>query len=152
MATKKTDTTVDTATMNVWQKLLAARIEFLRRGVTKSGVNLHAEFKYFELEDIVPVAIKIFSNFNCIFLTSFPDGKAVGRFINLDNLDEQVVVEFTTRSIAEPSKFRMNEVQSLGAEITYMRRYLYFHILRKPDPGSFFRYKFRLCGFIDCRA
>ena len=47
MATKKTETTVDTATMNVWQKLLAARIEFLRRGVTKSGVNLHAEFKYF---------------------------------------------------------------------------------------------------------
>ncbi len=37
MATKKTETTVDTATMNVWQKLLAARIEFLRRGVTKSG-------------------------------------------------------------------------------------------------------------------
>ena len=56
MATKKTEATVDIATMNVWQKLLAARIEFLRRGVTKSGVNLHAEFKYFELEDIVPVA------------------------------------------------------------------------------------------------
>lgn len=60
MATKKTETTVDTATMNVWQKLLAARIEFLRRGVTKSGVNLHAEFKYFELEDIVPVATRDF--------------------------------------------------------------------------------------------
>lgn len=137
MATKKTETTVDTATMNVWQKLLAARIEFLRRGVTKSGVNLHAEFKYFELEDIVPVATEIFSNFNCVFLTSFPDGKAVGRLINLDNLDEQVVVEFTARSIAEPSKFRMNEVQGLGAEITYMRRYLYFLILDVVEADAF---------------
>ncbi len=137
MATKKTETTVDTATMNVWQKLLAARIEFLRRGVTKSGVNLHAEFKYFELEDIVPVATEIFSNFNCVFLTSFPDGKAVGRFINLDNPDEQVVVEFTARSIAEPGKFRMNEVQGLGAEITYMRRYLYFLILDVVEADAF---------------
>lgn len=137
MATKKTEATVDTATMNVWQKLLAARIEFLRRGVTKSGVNLHAEFKYFELEDIVPVATEIFSNFNCVFLTSFPDGKAVGRFINLDNPDEQVVVEFTARSIAEPGKFRMNEVQGLGAEITYMRRYLYFLILDVVEADAF---------------
>lgn len=137
MATKKTETTVDTAAMNVWQKLLAARIEFLRRGVTKSGVNLHAEFKYFELEDIVPVATEIFSNFNCVFLTSFPDGKAVGRFINLDNPDEQVVVEFTARSIAEPGKFRMNEVQGLGAEITYMRRYLYFLILDVVEADAF---------------
>ena len=137
MATKKTEATVDIATMNVWQKLLAARIEFLRRGVTKSGVNLHAEFKYFELEDIVPVATEIFSNFNCVFLTSFPDGKAVGRFINLDNPDEQVVVEFTARSIAEPGKFRMNEIQGLGAEITYMRRYLYFLILDVVEADAF---------------
>ena len=137
MTTKKTETTIDTATMNVWQKLLAARIEFLRRGVTKSGVNLHAEFKYFELEDIVPVATEIFSNYNCLFLTSFPDGRAIGRLINLDNTEEQVVVEFTARSISEPSKFRMNEVQGLGAEITYMRRYLYFLILDVVEADAF---------------
>lgn len=137
MTTKKTETTIDTATMNVWQKLLAARIEFLRSGVTKSGVNLHAEFKYFELEDIVPVATEIFSNYNCLFLTSFPDGRAIGRLINLDNTEEQVVVEFTARSISEPSKFRMNEVQGLGAEITYMRRYLYFLILDVVEADAF---------------
>jgi len=136
MATKKTET-VETATMNVWQKLLAARIEFLRRGVSKSGVNMHAEFKYFELEDIVPVATEIFSTYNCLFVTSFPDGKAVGRLINLDNAEEQVIVEFTSRSIAEPGKFRMNEVQGLGAEITYMRRYLYFLILDVVEADAF---------------
>lgn len=137
MATKKAETTIDTATMNVWQKLLASRIEFLRRGVSKSGVNLHAEFKYFELEDIVPVATEIFSTYNCLFVTSFPDGKAVGRLINLDNAEEQVVVEFNARSIAEPGKFRMNEVQGLGAEITYMRRYLYFLILDVVEADAF---------------
>lgn len=137
MATKKAEATIDTTTMNVWQKLLAARIEFLHRGVSKSGVNLHAEFKYFELEDIVPVATDIFCKFNCLFVTSFPEGKAVGRFINLDNTEEQVVVEFNARSISEPAKFRMNEVQGLGAEITYMRRYLYFLILDVVEADAF---------------
>ncbi len=137
MTTKKTETVIDPTTMNVWQKLLAARIEFLRRGVTKSGINLHAEFKYFELEDIVPVATEIFSNYNCLFLTSFPDGRAIGRLINLDSTEEQVIVEFNARSISEPSKFRMNEVQGLGAEITYMRRYLYFLILDVVEADAF---------------
>lgn len=132
---KKLD--IDPATMNVWQKLLAARIDFLKQGVTKSGINMHAEFKYFELEDIVPTATEIFSRYNCLFVTSFPDGKAVGRLINLDNAEEQVVVEFNSRSIAEPAKFRMNEVQGLGAEITYMRRYLYFLILDVVEADAF---------------
>jgi len=135
MATKKSE--IDTATMNVWQKLLAARIDFLKRGVTKSGVNLHAEFKYFELEDIVPVATEIFATYNCLFVTSFPDGKAIGNLINLDNVSEKIEVSFNTRSIAEPGKFRMNEVQGLGAEITYMRRYLYFLILDVVEADAF---------------
>lgn len=126
---KKTETHIDTTTMNVWQKLLKVRAEFLAKGVKKSGFNLHAEFTYFELKDIVPVAQELFEKYNCMFLTTFPDGKAVGKFINLDHTDESITVEFNTRSISEPAKFRMNEVQGLGAEITYMRRYLYFLIL-----------------------
>lgn len=124
MATK-----IETATLNAWQKLLKARQDFYKKGVKQSGINMHAEFSYFELKDIVPVATEIFSSLNCIFHTSFPNGKALGQFINLDNPEEIVTVEFETRSIAEPAKFRMNEVQGLGAEITYMRRYLYFLIL-----------------------
>lgn len=131
------ETNFDTATMNVWQKLLASRIDFLKSGVSKSGINMHAEFKYFELEDIVPMATSIFSKYNCVFVTSFPDGKAVGKLINLDNTEEEVVVEFNARSIAEPAKFRMNEVQGLGAEITYMRRYLYFLILDVVEADAF---------------
>lgn len=132
---KKVD--IDTASMNVWQKLLSSRIDFLKKGVTKSGINMHAEFKYFELEDIVPTATGIFASYNCLFVTSFPDGKAIGRLINLDNPSEEVVVEFNARSIAEPAKFRMNEVQGLGAEITYMRRYLYFLILDVVEADAF---------------
>lgn len=44
--------------MNVRQKLAKARLQFLNQKVKKSGKNMHLEFKYFELEDIVPPAIR----------------------------------------------------------------------------------------------
>ena len=139
--TKKAEaTTIDNesiAAMNIWQKLIAARQEFLRKGVTKSGVNLHAEFKYFELEDIVPTATEIFAKYHCVFLITFPENKAIGKFVDIDKPDDCITVEFTARQIAEPGKFRMNEIQGLGAEITYMRRYLYFLILDIVEADAF---------------
>lgn len=114
--------------MTVTQKLAEARIRFLEGGVQKSGVNLHAEFKYFELEDIVPAAMKIFNDLRLLFLVTFQNDVAFGQLFDLDS-DGVVTVSFPMRSIAEPAKFRMNEVQGLGAEITYMRRYLYMLIL-----------------------
>lgn len=137
MATKKTTEPIESSTLNIWQKLLMSRMDFYKEGVKKSGINTHAEFKYYELEDIVPVATEIFYKYNCLFLVSFPDGKAVGKLINLDNTEETIVVEFNSRSIAEPGKYRMNEVQGLGAEITYMRRYLYFIILDVVEADEF---------------
>ena len=124
--TKKTEAVT---TYNIYKKLQLARQDFFNEGVKKSGINTHAEFKYFELEDIVPVASKIFEKYNCLFLVTFPEDKAVGRFINLDNIEEELIVECKTTQIAEPGKFRMNEIQALGANITYMRRYLYFLLL-----------------------
>ena len=56
----KTQTVVSNpAELNVWAKLLKARQMFLEASVKKSGINRHLEFKYFELEDIVPTATSI---------------------------------------------------------------------------------------------
>ena len=52
--------TTNTKTENVYQKLLKARATFLNSEVTKSGKNMQLAFKYFELDDIVPIATKIF--------------------------------------------------------------------------------------------
>ena len=61
MAQPKTPEQHPAAEMNVWMKLLVARQKFLEAGVKKSGINRHLEFKYFELEDIVPVITPIAS-------------------------------------------------------------------------------------------
>lgn len=47
---------VDYSTLNACQKLQIARSKFLQAGVKKTGKNIHLEFMYFELQDIVPSA------------------------------------------------------------------------------------------------
>lgn len=124
MATKKE--TVATEGMNVYQKLAAVRNEILHIDVKKSGVNLHAEFTYFELEDIIPIAEPIFHKYGLIYLTTFENGNGYGKVVDMDNPSEVIIFTAPMVFIAEPAKFRMNETQGLGAVITYMRRYLYF--------------------------
>lgn len=122
--------------MNLLQRLLFARRDFLAAAVKKSGKNIHAEFEYYELKDIVPTATELFCKYNLLFTTSFPEGIARGRLFNLDS-DEFIDFEFPSRSISEPAKFRMNEVQGLGAEITYFRRYLYMLLFDIVDADGF---------------
>lgn len=115
--------------LNIYQKLQKVRTDFKNSVITKSGINTHAEFKYFELQDIIPTATDICNQNNCMWLMNFANNTARGELVNLDNLEEKLVFEAPLVQIAEPSKFRMNEVQALGASITYLRRYLYFVLL-----------------------
>ena len=127
--TEKTPAPVDTSTMNVWVKLLKVRSEFYAEGAKKTGKNLHAEFKYFELEDIVPVAAPLFAKYGLLLIPTFVNGNAVAQIINIDEPDETIEFIIPLQFIAEPGKFRMNEVQGVGAVVTYYRRYLYMVVL-----------------------
>lgn len=68
--------------MNVRQKLAKARLYFLNQKIKKSGKNMHLEFKYFELEDIVPPAIRIFARVGLTTNIEFTDDKAVMNVFN----------------------------------------------------------------------
>ena len=127
--TEKTPAPVDTSTLNVWAKLLKVRSEFYAEGAKKTGKNLHAEFKYFELEDIVPVAAPIFAKYGLLLIPTFVEGNAVAEVINIDDPHEKINFTIPLQFIAEPAKFRMNEVQGVGAVVTYYRRYLYMVVL-----------------------
>lgn len=139
MATKKAEevATLDLATMNVWAKLLAVRSEFYEVGTKKSGKNLHAEFMYFELEDIVPIAEPLFKKYGLLLVPSFTDGNATARIVNVDNAEEHIDFVIPLIFISEPGKFRMNEVQGVGAVVTYYRRYLYMVVLDLVESDGF---------------
>ena len=132
--------TTTTKTVNVYQKLLKARTMFLASNTQKSGKNMQLAFKYFELDDIVPVATKIFEEVGLISLVSFEGDKAVMQILNTDNPDESAT--FTAPfAVLEPivsntGKKATNEMQALGSSITYMRRYLYMIALDICEPDE----------------
>lgn len=125
--TKKT-TTVKPG--NVYQKLIQARLAFMEGGVEKTGKNMFMSFKYFELEDIVPRATKIFNDIGLLPVVRFEDGQAKMDVINTDNPEEVVTFTAPFDKIEpiisnEKGTKATNSMQALGASITYMRRYLY---------------------------
>ena len=136
MPTKKTDetATVDYTSMNAMQKLQIARVEFLNAGVKKTGKNISLEFKYFELEDIVPVAEAIFGKVGLLMVPTFGKEYASAKVYNCDDRGEEPIVfeaPFTQIApiISNSGKAVTNEMQALGSSITYMRRYLWQLVL-----------------------
>ena len=136
----KMATANETKKMNVYQKLLKARAMFLNGGATKSGKNMNLSFKYFELDDIVPIATNIFEELGLISIPNFTSDTATMTIVNTDDGEDRV--EFTAPFnqiapiISNAGKVVTNEMQSLGASITYMRRYLYMIALDICEPDS----------------
>lgn len=127
--------------MNVRQKLAKARLYFLNQKVKKSGKNMHLEFKYFELEDIVPPAIRIFARVGLTTNIEFTDTAAVMNVFNTDNPDE-APIPFTVPYrevkpiISNQGKEVTNPMQALGSSITYLRRYLWMTVLDITEPDD----------------
>lgn len=139
MATTAKET--KTANLNVYQKLLKARAMFLESDVQKTGKNMHLSFKYFELDDIVPTATRIFSEVGLIPVVNFTSDIATMTVVNTDNPEEVIpfVAPFNQIApiVSNAGKQATNEMQALGSSITYMRRYLYMIALDICESDSF---------------
>ena len=130
----KMATTNTPNTMNVYQKLLKARVAFLGANAKKSGKNMTLAFKYFELDDIVPIATKIFEEVGLISVVSFCDEIARLTIINTDKGEECIC--FTAPMVISEGNKAVTPVQALGATITYYRRYLYMMALDICEPDE----------------
>ena len=108
--------------MNAMRKLQIARVKFLNAGVKKSGKNISLEFKYFELEDIVPVAEGIFAEVGLLMVPTFGKEYASAKVYNCDDRDEEPIISNSGKAVT-------NEMQALGSSLTYMRRYLWQLVL-----------------------
>lgn len=128
--TAKKTTEQATETMNVYQKLMTARSKFLEAGVQKSGKNMKLKYKYFELDDIVPIATPIFQELHLIAITSFTDTVASLTVVNCDSPEQSITFTSPMKEI-EPIISSTtggevtNAIQRLGSVETYQRRYLY---------------------------
>lgn len=132
---------IDVHKLNVYQKLSLARKRFLERNVKKSGVNRQLEFQYFELQDIVPSATRIFQNLGLLGIVQFPpveknaetglasEPVATMTVLNTDRPSETIDFMVPYREVEQiksnAGKSVTNPLQALGSSVTYLRRYLW---------------------------
>ena len=115
---------------NVYQKLLEARVLFMEEDVKKSGKNMKMSYKYFELQDIVPVATPIFQKVGLLPVTTFSNEEATMTIIDVDNPTDYINFTSPMREIEAIISSKTggevtNAIQRLGSVETYQRRYLY---------------------------
>lgn len=128
MANTKTE---DVKPLNIFQKLAAIRAEVREAGIKKTGKNMKQSYLFFELDDIIPTAEPILNKYHTLFLTTIDRREsgdyAYGRLLDTDSPDMSIFFEFPMSHIISinPPNTVMNELQATGAEITYIRRYLY---------------------------
>ncbi len=125
-----TQSAINPPAMNVYQKLLEARVLFMEEDVKKSGKNMKMSYKYFELQDIVPVATPIFQKVGLLPVTTFENDVATMSVINVDKPSEFINFTSPMREIEPIISNKTggevtNAIQRLGSVETYQRRYLY---------------------------
>jgi hypothetical protein len=115
---------------NVYQRLLEARVLFMVEDVKKSGKNMKMSYKYFELQDIVPVATPIFQQVGLLPAVTFSDNEATMTIFNVDDPSDYINFTSPMREIEPIISTKTggevtNAIQRLGSVETYQRRYLY---------------------------
>lgn len=108
--------------MNVYEKLIQARLMFQDENVKKSGQNKYAGYTYFELNDILPICNKICNEIKAVCVLNFTETVATLQFIDCEKTDD--VITFTS-PMSEATLKGCHKVQNLGAVETYIKRYLY---------------------------
>lgn len=79
--------------LNIYQRLALVREKFASAGITKSGKNMQLKSKFFELDDIVPIAMPLFHEQNLIPMVNFTKDDATMTI--LDMTDPQTTIVFT---------------------------------------------------------
>ena len=139
MAKTKPDTTIEKTTEEASQKttralLMLARMKFLNSEISKSGKNPQLTYKYYELDDIVPIALPIFQELGLFYQVSFTNadlyemnGSQISNPIAEMNAVYIVIPYTRPQAIIgnNSGKAVVNDVQLVGMSVTYYRRYLW---------------------------
>lgn len=107
----------------IHQKIAKIQKNLMGMKLPKSGENKFANFKYYELEDILPAIFKECYNQELFLEFSFSLDEAQLKVRNWNEPGESVITSVPMPEIV-PLNRGMNIMQSEGSYITYLKRYL----------------------------
>lgn len=105
----------------IYTKLQQARVDLQNKKIKKSGKNQY--YSYYELGDFLPAINEILHGLKVHSIFNITREKAVLRLIDTEDNTEEL---FETPFIKAELK-GCTAIQSLGASITYLKRYLYMN-------------------------
>lgn len=108
--------------VNIYTKIQHMRVKLLELNLKKTGHNRYAGFSYYTLEDITPAINKLLLKYKLVSIISFSDQIGTLTLLDIENPEEKISFQVPVR---EAEQKGCNNVQNLGATITYLRRYLY---------------------------
>jgi len=108
--------------MNIFQRLSKARLLLSQCEITKSGLNKHSNYTYYELDDFMPSILRINDEIGVCPVITYEDGLAVLTLYNSEKPEELIRFTFKLKDIVLPA---CNAMQSEGGKNTYAKRYLY---------------------------
>lgn len=109
--------------MNVYEKLLQARIKLQESPIKKTGKNTGLKFDYFELADFLPTINQINAELKIASMFSIVENVATLTMIDAEKPEDQII--FTSPTAEAKLQGGASPIQCLGSQHTYMRRYLY---------------------------
>ena len=107
----------------IHQKIARIQKNLMGMKLPKSGENKFANFKYYELEDILPAIFKECYNQELFLEFSFSLEEAQLKVRNWNEPGESVITSVPMPEIVSLNR-GMNIMQSEGSYITYLKRYL----------------------------
>lgn len=108
---------------SVHRKLANIQYKLMCMKLPKSGKNKFGGFRYHELEDIMPPIFKLCYEEELVMEFSFKENEAMLKLRDWNTPGEMVAVTVPMPPIKELNS-KMNLIQSEGAYITYLKRYL----------------------------
>ena len=111
--------------VRVHESLMVVREEVLVNAKEMSGKNKHQGFRYYTLQDFMPALIKSLRKNGLSYVENFSPTEA-----SLTVIDKQSGSYVTTTCPIDYSQLRgASPMQSIGASMTYARRYMWVSLL-----------------------
>lgn len=126
---------------NIYEKLNTLRMSFLACNPSKTGLNefKNVSFKYFTLEDIVPITEPLCSALGlCTYPSVHIEGEkqfAVMQLVNVDKPEESLGFQI---ELCGSNVSGANQMQNMGASKSYARRYLWLDVLDAAEYDDYF--------------
>ena len=112
--------------MNIYEKLQKVRVELQNANLKKSGHNKFAGFHYFELSDFLPAVNVLMEKYKLCSTFNIGVEEAILTIINAEAPEER---EKFVCPMGELNLKGAHQIQNLGGQITYLRRYLYMNAM-----------------------